>query len=91
MDGLFAPSRRFFPLPGRKVATLPVMLPLLLWTLVLIVTPKYVTLIIRADNRGAGGPLSLVESVQKALIRRPALLLAIVVVGLSLLFGEDII
>ena len=44
---------------------------LLLWTLVLIVTLKYVTLIMRADNRGEGGTLSLVALVQQALMRRP--------------------
>src|SRR3989338_7309883 len=33
---------------------------LLIWTLIIIVTIKYVLLIMRADNRGEGGPLSLV-------------------------------
>ena len=32
---------------------------LLIWTLILIVTLKYVVLILRADNRGEGGTLSL--------------------------------
>ncbi|MEO6299647.1 MAG: KUP/HAK/KT family potassium transporter, partial [Paracoccaceae bacterium] len=64
---------------------------LLLWTLVLIVTLKYVTLIMRADNRGEGGTLSLVALVQQALMRRPGWLLAIGVVGISLFFGDAII
>ena len=34
---------------------------LLLWTLILIVTLKYVVLMLRADNRGEGGTLSLLR------------------------------
>ena len=39
---------------------------LLLWLLILIVTLKYVTLILRADNRGEGGTLSLLALGQRA-------------------------
>ena len=64
---------------------------LLLWTLVLIVTLKYVALVMRADNRGEGGTLSLVALVQQALMKRPGWLLAIGVVGISLFFGDAMI
>lgn len=64
---------------------------LLLWTLVLIVTVKYILLVMRADNRGEGGTLSLVALVQQALMRRPGWLLAIGVVGISLFFGDAMI
>ncbi len=64
---------------------------LLIWTLILIVTVKYVIFIMRADNRGEGGTLSLVALVQQALGRRPGWLLAIGVVGISLFFGDAII
>ncbi len=64
---------------------------LLIWTLILIVTVKYVLLIMRADNKGEGGTLSLVALVQQALKRRPGWLLAIGVVGISLFFGDAII
>ena len=64
---------------------------LLIWTLILIVTIKYVILIMRADNRGEGGTLSLVALVQQALRRRPVWLLGIGVVGISLFFGDAII
>ena len=43
---------------------------MLFWTVVLIVTLKYVTLILRADNNGEGGTLSLVAKAQGALGRR---------------------
>ena len=64
---------------------------LLTWTLILIVTVKYVFLIMRADNRGEGGTLSLVALIQQALKRRPGWLLAIGVVGISLFFGDAVI
>ncbi len=64
---------------------------LLLWTLMLIVTVKYVALVMRADNRGEGGTLSLVALVQQALKRRPGWLLAIGVTGISLFFGDAMI
>ena len=64
---------------------------LLIWTLILIVTLKYVALIMRADNKGEGGTLSLVALVQQALARRPGWLLAVGVVGISLFFGDAMI
>lgn len=44
---------------------------LLIWTLISIVSFKYVALIMRADNRGEGGTLSLVTLIQQALGKRP--------------------
>ena len=64
---------------------------LLIWTLVLLVAFKYVILVMRADNRGEGGTLSLVALVQQALGRRPVWLLGIGMVGISLFFGDAII
>jgi KUP system potassium uptake protein len=64
---------------------------LLIWTLVLLVTIKYVTLVMRADNRGEGGTLSLVALVQQALGKRPTWLLLIGMIGVSLFFGDAII
>jgi KUP system potassium uptake protein len=64
---------------------------LLIWTLILIVTVKYILLIMRADNRGEGGTLSLVALVQQALKRRPAWLLTVGVIGISLFFGDAMI
>jgi KUP system potassium uptake protein len=64
---------------------------LLIWTLILIVTVKYVALIMRADNKGEGGTLSLVALVQRALNKRPGWLLAIGVIGISLFFGDAMI
>ena len=69
---------------------------LLFWTVVLIVTVKYVILILRADNNGEGGTLSLVAKAQGALkggvnSRRRLLLMLVGIVGVSLFFGDSMI
>ncbi len=64
---------------------------LLIWTLVLIVSLKYVVLILRADNRGEGGTLSLVALTQQAIGRRTTAILALGVLGTALFFGDAII
>ncbi|NBZ86167.1 potassium transporter Kup [Rhodobacteraceae bacterium CYK-10] len=76
---------------GKSAEEVVGIVSLLLWTLILIVTVKYVLLIMRADNRGEGGTLSLVALVQQALKRRPGWLIAIGVVGISLFFGDAMI
>ncbi len=42
-------------------------LSLILWSLILIVTVKYVLVLTRADNRGVGGSLALMALAQRAL------------------------
>ena len=64
---------------------------LLIWTLVIIVTLKYVVLILRADNRGEGGTLSLVALTQQVIGRRTTMILALGVLGTALFFGDAII
>ncbi len=63
-------------------------LSLLIWTLILIVTVKYVFFLLRADNRGEGGILALYTLVRLATGRRsvPVLLLAL---GGAALFAGD--
>ncbi len=43
---------------------------LLIWAVVVVVTLKYVVFIMRADNKGEGGTLSLMALAQKAVGRR---------------------
>lgn len=65
---------------------------MLFWTVVLIVTLKYVILILRADNNGEGGTLSLVAKAQQALGGRRAWWLYLTgIVGVSLFFGDAMI
>jgi KUP system potassium uptake protein len=66
-------------------------LSLILWSLIVVVTIKYVLLLLRADNKGEGGTLSLMALCQRALGRRPVLLTAVSVVGASMFFGDSMI
>jgi KUP system potassium uptake protein len=68
-------------------------LSLIFWALVLVVTIKYVVLIMRADNRGEGGILALMALAQRvsagAATRRVLGLIGIV--GACLFFGDGMI
>jgi KUP system potassium uptake protein len=64
------------------------------WALMLVVTLKYVTLILRADNRGEGGGLALTALAAQAVAGKPALrrfLLLLGVFGATLFYGDSII
>jgi KUP system potassium uptake protein len=65
---------------------------LILWALVLAVSVKYVTFVMRADNHGEGGILALLA----LLPRRPAgagvgIVALLVIAGAALLFGDGMI
>src|SRR5882672_11140787 len=66
-------------------------LSLILWSLFIVVTAKYVLLLLRADNNGEGGTLSLMTLGQRALGRRSWPLLALGVVGASMFIGDSMI
>jgi len=66
-------------------------LSLILWALFVVVTAKYVLLLLRADNNGEGGTLSLMALGQRALGRRSWPLLALGVVGASMFIGDSMI
>ncbi len=64
------------------------------WALMLVVTLKYVILILRADNHGEGGGLALAALAAKAVQHRPGLrqaLLLLGVFGATLFYGDSII
>ncbi len=86
-EGLAAATR------GREATPQDVVgvVSLLIWLLILIATFKYVILILRADNRGEGGTLSLLALGQKAFGGRTRLLLTLGIIGTSLFFGDAII
>src|SRR5262249_57684008 len=63
----------------------------ILWALLIVVTTKYVLLLLRADNNGEGGTLSLMALGQRALARRSWLLLGLGVVGASMFIGDSMI
>jgi KUP system potassium uptake protein len=67
---------------------------LILWALMAMVSLKYVTFVLRADNEGEGGILALLSLVAAGRVangaRLPALVL-IGVIGASLLYGDGVI
>ena len=68
-------------------------LSLIFWSLIIIVTIKYVFLVMRADNRGEGGILALMALAQRVSVGR-GVKSAIVLVGIAgacLFFGDGII
>jgi KUP system potassium uptake protein len=76
--------------PVTRIMVLGV-LSLILWALLIVVTSKYVLLLLRADNAGEGGTLSLMALGQRALGRRSWFLLALGVVGASMFLGDSMI
>lgn len=64
---------------------------LLLWALIIVVTLKYVVLLLRADNKGEGGILSLVTLVEQATNRRRGIILTLGVIGAAFFFGDAMI
>jgi KUP system potassium uptake protein len=64
---------------------------LIFWTLTLIVMVKYVGFVLRADNRGEGGILSLMALARASYGGRPRWILVIGIVGSALFFGDAII
>jgi KUP system potassium uptake protein len=69
-------------------------LSLIVWSLVMVVTVKYVAVIMRADNRGEGGLLSLTALVLRTTHRGQRRYMWIMVAGLvgaSLFYGDGII
>ena len=70
-----------------RVAVLGV-LSLILWALIIVVTCKYVLILLRADNNGEGGTLSLTALASRAFGRRVAPIYILGVIGASM-FLED--
>ena len=66
-------------------------LSLIVWALIVTVTLKYVLLLLRADNNGEGGTLSLTALATRALGRRTALIYILGVIGASMFLGDSVI
>src|SRR5690348_13316394 len=70
-------------------------LSLIVWALVLVVTVKYVLVIMRADNRGEGGLLALTALVLRGTEararRRRFWIMAAGLVGAALFYGDGVI
>ncbi len=66
-------------------------LSLIVWSLIIVVTLKYVLLLLRADNNGEGGTLSLTALATRALGRRTSFIYLLGVIGASMFLGDSVI
>jgi KUP system potassium uptake protein len=64
---------------------------LILWALILIVTVKYVLILLRADNRGEGGTLALMALARNSLGRHSGIVLLLGIVSAALFYGDALI
>ncbi len=64
---------------------------LALWALILVVTVKYVLFLMRADNNGEGGVLSLMALAQRAVGRRTQTIFILGLCGAALFYGDAVI
>src|SRR5579872_4470084 len=67
---------------------------LVFWSITTIVSVKYVSFIMRADNRGEGGIMALTALLDRARLQDPAVkavLVTLGVLGASLFYGDGVI
>src|SRR5215204_3672973 len=64
---------------------------LMLWALIVVVTLKYVLLIMRADNNGEGGTLTLMALLQRVMGRNVFAVTVLGMAGAALFYGDAII
>jgi KUP system potassium uptake protein len=93
---LYALKETFNPKYGIELNEMTVLggLSSVLWALMLVVSLKYVVLVMRADNQGEGGTMSLLALVLESIKDHPKwkpYLIVLGVLGTSLFFGDAVI
>jgi KUP system potassium uptake protein len=93
---LYTMKEAFGPVYGLRATDANVLgiLSLVFWSLVLIVTVKYVFIVMRADNRGEGGIMALMAMAQRSLplASETAYVMGILgIFGAALFFGDGVI
>jgi len=88
---LFALGEAFGPGHPTQVSTPNVLgvLSLIFWALIVVVTVKYLTFVMRADNDGEGGILALLSLIPTK-ARRHVLVL-VIIFGAALLYGDGVV
>jgi KUP system potassium uptake protein len=66
-------------------------LSLVIWALLLVVTAKYVLILLRADNKGEGGTLALMALASRSLMRRGGFVIFLGIISGALFYGDAII
>jgi KUP system potassium uptake protein len=93
---LYAAKETFNPDHGIALTTENILggLSTIFWSLMIVVSLKYVILIMRADNRGEGGIMALLALASSAVKDRPRWRTAIILIGLfgvSLFYGDAVL
>ena len=63
----------------------------MVWTMLLIVTLKYVLVLLNADNKGEGGTFALMALGQSVAKRSASLLLVLGVIGAAFFYGDAVL
>jgi len=66
-------------------------LSLILWALIIVVTLKYVLILLRADNKGEGGTLALMALAQRALRKSGGAIVLCGIISAALFYGDAVI
>ena len=93
---LYAVKETFSPAHGLPLTPAAILggLSMIFWSLIVVVSLKYVVLVMRADNRGEGGTMALLALASNALKTRPRLRRWVVLLGLlgaALFLGETVL
>jgi KUP system potassium uptake protein len=93
---LYAVKETFSPAHGLPFTPSTILggLSTIFWSLMIVVSLKYVVLVMRADNRGEGGTMALLALATNALKKRPQLRLGVTLLGLlgaALFLGETVL
>ncbi|WP_113064010.1 potassium transporter Kup [Oleiagrimonas sp. MCCC 1A03011] len=91
MQEVFLPEYGLEP----KHSTVLGVLSLVTWALITVVAVKYVSLVMRADNRGEGGIMALMTMAQRAVgtgsVRMRRIVMLMALLGAALFFGDGVI
>src|ERR1700753_2290778 len=79
------------PSGGVDTAAVLGVVSLILWALIVVVTMKYVVVLLRADNHGEGGTLALMALAQRAVTRGVATITLLGIVSGALFYGDAVI
>src|SRR5258708_16706337 len=64
---------------------------LILWALIVVVTLKYVVILLRADNHGEGGTLALMALAQRAVSHGAGTIVLLGIISGALFYGDAVI
>src|SRR5919204_5373206 len=78
---------------GNAVTPLAVLgvVSLILWALIVVVTLKYVVILLRADNNGEGGTLALMALAQRGVAKGAGAIVLLGIISGALFYGDAII